>query len=368
MLLLNNRVLILLPAALALTACAGIPRVEKIKTPPYLSIQVGHHDTLGEFLVITPSFNILLPETDREQLSYLETQVASFDRTRLYKDNSYGADRTIPTNDKKIVSENMTRYGRTTKVTPEALTISAKFIPGKNPRIVLTANPNILDGDGTLHFSLEEQAGPKALKNTARIKLLPQESDAAAEPSVVPAIKKTASIRAYLQKKYGKTVKLKRGGAVVSASGKPMVVVEVELTLFLETARVTFNGTIKNLGREKIWATYYFPNLTYRKGRDWFTFTTRQFADSAKGRDMSAYYISTGTEKKFQFTTDPELQVLVYDSSLKKVAARNAFSSKEEDDLLKFEILEKYLADSPEVRLEVFPDKRICADCGVRLY
>lgn len=359
----TNRAFIFLPAALLFAACSSLPRAEKIQKPPWLSVEVDHQETLGEFLVITPSFKILLPDTSEERRAYLESQVADLDRTKLYKYNSYGADKTIVTNDAKTVAGELARYGRTSKVAPAALTISAKYISGKKPRIVLTASPNILDEDGTLHFSLDEQTAPGGPK--AAPKARPAE---AAQASPKTPKEKAAAIRAYLLSKYGKTAKLKRSAAITSAAGQPLAAVEAELTFFLENARMTVNGTIKNLGEQKIWATYYLPQLTYRKGRDWFTFTSRQFTDSLKGAELKSYLISSGAEKKFQFTTDPELQVLVYDAVQKKIAARNAFPSKEEDDLLKLEILEKYLADSPDVRFEVFPNKLICADCGVKLY
>ena len=358
-----NRTCLFLPAALLLAACSALPRAEKIQKPSYLSVDVDHHETLGEFLVITPSFKILLPETAEERRAYLEAQVADLDRTKLYKYDSYGADRTIVTNDAKSVAGELARYGKTTKVVPETLTISAKFISGKKARIVVTASPNILDEDGTLHFSLDEQTAPGGPKAAPKPKAAPAEE---AGPATVK--ERSAAIRAYLLKKYGKTAKLKRSGTVTNTAGKPLASVDAELTFFLETGRMTVNGTIKNLGQQKMWATYYLPQLTYRKGRDWFTFTSRQFTDALKGEELKHYLISSGSEKKFQFTTDPELQVLVYDAAINKIAAHNAFPSKEEDDLLKLEILEKYLADSPDVRFEVFPNKLICADCGVKLY
>ncbi|MCX5791287.1 MAG: hypothetical protein NTY45_03575 [Elusimicrobia bacterium] len=358
----NNRYHLFLPAALLLTACSSLPRAEKIQKPPWLAVDVDHHETLGEFLVLTPSFKILLPETSEERRAYLEAQVADLDRTKLYKYNSYGADRTIVTNDAKSVAEELARYGKTAKVVPAALTISAKYFSGKKPRIVLTASPNILDEDGTLHFSLDEQTAPGGPKAAPRTPAAP------AEPVPVTAKEKAAAIRAYLLGKYGKTARLKRSATVTSAAGKPLALVEAELTFFLETARMTINGSVKNLGGQKMWATFYLPQLTYHKGRDWFTFTSRQFTDSLKGEELKPYLISSGSEKKFQFTTDPELQVLVYDAALNRIAAHNAFASKDDDDLLKLEILEKYLADSPDVRFEVFPNKLICADCGVRLY
>lgn len=367
----NKQVYFFLPAALCLAACSSLPLAEKIQRPSYLSVNIDSHETLGEFLVVTPSFKIVLPETTRERTTYLETRVAEFDRMKLFKGSRFGADRTVRTNDLRAVNEQLAREGRAVKITPETLTISAKLISGKIPRVVLTATPNILDEDGTLHFSLDEKVAPGGLKNTAESAAKAQaarDAEAAAEAAALPPGKKAASIRAYLQGKYGKTVMRKKSGTVPGAGGKPAVAVETELTFFLETARVTFNGTVRNLGQQKIWATYFLPQLTYRKGRDWFTFTARQFAESVKGGDKNLYLLAPGAEKKFQFTTDPELQVLVYDAAQRKIEPRNAFSSKDEDDLLKFEIIEKYLADSADVRLEVFPDRLICADCGVRLY
>ncbi|HNW44035.1 MAG TPA: hypothetical protein PKI19_05985 [Elusimicrobiales bacterium] len=362
--MMNDRVFLLLPAALLLAACGSLPRAEKIQVPPYLSVRIDHQETLGEYLVITPSFKVLVPDTSRERVAYLETQVAEFDNMKLFKGTRFGADRTLPTNDKKAVAEDLAKYGKTTKVVPAALTISAKFISGKVPRIVVTATPNILDSSGALHFSLEEQLAPGGAKSVqAR-----NPADAAPAPETLPPGKKAASIKAYLLQKYGKTFQLKRSGTVLSAAGKPVAGIEVELTFYLENARISFNGIVKNLSKQKLWATSYFPQLTYHKGRDWFTFTSRQFAESLKGREMQSYLIAGGTEKKFQFTTDAELQVLVYDAAQNKIAARNAFSSKDEDDLLKFEILEKYLSGSPDVPLEVFPNRIICADCGVKLY
>ena len=357
--------------ALALAACSSLPRPEKVAKPVYLNATVGDNETLGEYYEIIPSFKIVLPKTDPERLSYLESQVAGFNRMKLLKYSGYGADQTIPTNDAKAVEEDIAKYGRTIKVIPESLTISAKYTNDKTPRITVTASPDILDENGRLHFSLTDYTDKEAMKRLGGIspkkKILAENGDGAEAGPKTPS-RETAEIRAFLTKKYGKTVKVKRGATIVSAAGKPLAGIDVELTFFPESARIVFNGTVHNLGSSSIWATYYLPHLTYHKGRDWYTFTSKQFSDSLSGEDLKRYYISPGEDKDFQFTTDPELKVLVYDAALKRIEPKNAFSSKEADDLLKLEMIEKYLNKSPDVLLEVFPDKTICADCGVKLY
>ena len=155
-------------------------------------------------------------------------------------------------------------------------------------------------------------------------------------------------------------------GGTGAAAGR-LARVEVELTFYPESGRISFNGLVKNTGKRRLWAGTYLPQLTYRKGRDWFTFSAKQFTESLKGAEREAFDLNPGAEKKFQFATDAEVQALVYDAALNMVAPRPAFNSKDEDDLVKLEIFEKYLGGSPEARVEMFPDRRVCEGCGVQL-
>ena len=360
----------LLAAVLALSACSSLPRPDKLQKPAYLDAIVSHNETLGEYYELVPAFKVILPATAPRRLSYLESQVAEFSRMKLFKYSGYGADQAVATNDAKAMAEELARSGRTTKVLPETLTISAKYVSGKKPRITIKAAPAILDEDGALHFSLTEYSDKEALKqpgDPARGSFLPGES-AAETPDPKTPSKEASAIRSYLQKRYGKSFKVKRSATVVSKDGKPVAGVDVELTFFPESARIVFDGTVKNMSGSPLWATYYLPQLTYHKGRDWFTFTSKRFGDSMSEKDRKQYHLRPGAEKGFQFTTDPELKVLVYDSVQKRIAPKNAFSSKEADDLLKLEIIEKYMNKSSDVLLEIFPERVICADCGVKLY
>lgn len=356
---------LLLPAALAplLAACAALPRPEKISVPPYLIVRTEMHETLGEYLELTTAFKVELPDTDRERRAFVESQVAEFNRMRLYKDAHYGADLTLPMNDRKLLDAEAARDARVTKVVPETLTISAKYFGGKKPRVVVTAAPGILDSSGTLRFTLDIKELPGAKKKQAA----PAPDETAAEGALPPG-KQAADLRAYLLKKYGKSPKSKKAAEVISAAGQPVALVEAELTFYPENGRITFNGRVKNTGKQRLWAGTYLPQLTYRKGRDWFTFSARQFTESLKGPERDAFELNPGAEKKFQYTTDAEVQALVYDSALNMVAPRAAFTSKDEDDLMKLEIFEKYLGGSPEARLEMFPDRRVCEGCGVQLH
>jgi len=355
------------PAVLALSACSSLPRPDKLSKPAYLDAIVYHNETLGEYYELVPSFKIVLPRTAPERLAYLESQVAEFNRMKLMKYSGYGADQTVLTNDVKAMEAELARNGRTTKVVPEQLTISAKYVSGKTPKVTIKATPDILDENGGLHFSLTDYSDKEILK---KLEALPPVKPAPGPEASGPKtpIREADAIRSYLQKRFGKIFKVKRSATVVGGNGKPVAGVDVELTFFPESARIVFDGTVRNLSGSSIWATYYLPQLTYHKGRDWFTFTAKQFGEGMTEKDRKQYFIQPGAEKSFQFTTDRELQVLVYDAVQNRIASKNAFSSKEEDDLLKLEIIEKYMNKSPAVLLEIFPERVICADCGVKLY
>lgn len=359
----------LLAAAVFLAAgCSTLPRPDKVQKPPYVTLTSDAEETMGEFFVLTPSFKVLLPDAEPQQQSYLETQVAEFSRVKLYKYGNYGAEMELASNDKKYFDEQMAQYGAVTRISPEKLTLSARYISGKKPRIEITAAPDILDAEGNLHFTLADYPPGSGAAAKRRARLTKAAEGGQGPEASTAAGQKAAEIRSYLLRKYGQAPKLKRSGTVFNQKGQPIVTIETELTFFPENARITYNGTVKNLSAARIWASYYLPQLTYQKGKDWFTFSANRFGASLTGAELKSYQIGPGDSKKFQFSTDPELKLLSYDPATRMITERNAFSSREEDDLLKYEIIEKYLSGAEGVVLEVFPDKLVCTGCGVKLY
>lgn len=158
---------------------------------------------------------------------------------------------------------------------------------------------------------------------------------------------------------HDKTTSVNKTATLYNSAGNPIARVKFKVTFLLETALVMFDGTVENLSRKPIWSTYYVPHLSYYEGKDWYMFTTKPLSED----ELPQYKISPGVAKEFHYVTESDISKVIYNSSDGQFGTINTYTTKE----FRTGIMKKYLAHNSSVVLEIFPDRRFCIDCGIKM-